>query len=227
MNDLFPMMEQVAFEKVERDRTVSRRWKSSELDMTANVVCKPCNETWMSKIEDQHAKPSMSDLILGKPIREITAGQASSISLFAFKTSVVCNHMHPEDEEFFSISDRYAFKKSLVIPERAGMWFYGVEPGLVAGGVRSMNVYFPDKQAPHLTLNVCSFYIGQFGFQVVSIKNNPTSRATALESLPVPPNLSFLFHPSISSGISWPRNVVLRGDKFDDFHNIWNAVRFR
>lgn len=213
----------VTFQKVEQNGSVSRQWQTPGLDMKANVVCKKCNETWMSAIEVDHAKPAMSDLILGKPVAEITSVQAHSISLFAFKTAVVANHMLPEDEEFFDISQRYAFRESLSIPPQVGMWFLGLAPEY-RGGFRSTNVYFPDKAAPKLTLNVCSFHVVQFGFQVVSVKS---LAVTQIESLPTPDNLTVLFYPTLRNGVSWPRKIVLGVGGFDDFASRWNRVKFQ
>ncbi len=222
MASLFPPAA-VNFSKIETDGSVSRRWRMSGLDMTANVVCKVCNETWMSRIESQYAKPAMSDLILGKQMKEITEDRAHGISLFAFKTAVIANRMLSEDEEFFDISQRYAFRESLSIPPKVGMYLLGFAPEN-AGGFRSMNIYFPNQNAPKLTLNVCSFHVGQFGFQVVSAK---TLTVTQIESLPTPDNLKpVLFYPTIRSGVSWPQSVVLAGEAFDGFASRWNSVRF-
>jgi len=222
MASLFPSAA-VNFSKIEKDGSVSRQWRMSGLDMTANVVCKVCNETWMSNIESEYAKPAMSDLILGKQVKEITENQAQGISLFAFKTAVISNHMLPEDEEFFDVSQRYAFRESLSIPPKVGMYLVGFEPGNT-GGFRSMSIYFPNKDAPKLTLNVCSFHVGLLGFQVVSAKS---LTVTQIESLPMPDDLTVLFYPTIRSGISWPRNIVLHTEAFENFAARWNKVKYR
>src|ERR1700693_636181 len=125
MAKLFPSAA-VNFSKIEKDGSVSKRWRMSGLDMAANVVCKTCNETWMSAVEVEYAKPAMADLILGKPVKQITPERAHGISLLAFKTAVIANHMLPEDEEFFDISHRYAFRETLSIPPKVGMWLVGV-----------------------------------------------------------------------------------------------------
>jgi hypothetical protein len=204
------------------DGIVLSQWKSSELNLKANVVCKHCNETWMSDIETQHAEPAMSGLILGKRVEAIGARRARSIAIFAFKTTVVANHMLPEDEEFFEIAQRYAFRKSLIIPPKVAMWFFGCAPE-ISGRFRNYNVKFTDKTETTLTLNVCTFSIGQFGFQVVSGK---TDSVPQVESVPTHPGLTVPFHPVLGERVSWPRNVVLGGEAFDNFHARWNRVRF-
>ena len=83
-----------------RDPTgkVMKRWAAPGIDIKANVVCRKCNETWMSNIENKHAKPAMTDLILGKPV-EINQERANSIALFAFKTAILADQM--SSGEFF------------------------------------------------------------------------------------------------------------------------------
>jgi hypothetical protein len=222
MNALF-LPSRVTFEKIERDDSISRRWQMSGLDMTANVVCKRCNETWMSRIETDHAKPAMSELILGKHVNEITAERARSIAIFAFKTAVIANHMLPNDEEFFATSLRYRFRKSLRIPRGVCMYLVGLPPDKT-GGIRTTNVFSPDQRTPKFILNVCSFHIGQLGFQVVSFKSQST--LTQIESLPTPPDLTVVFHPTIRSGVSWPRRTLLGQWDFGNFANRWNAVKW-
>ena len=221
MGKLFPCA-RVNFSKIETDGSISAQWGKPALDMRAKVVCKVCNESWMSDIEARHGKPAMSGLILGKQVKEITADQAHSISLFAFKTAIIANQMLPKDEEFFDISQRYAFRESLLIPPDIRMWLFGFEPEN-AGGIRSRSVYFPNKHATRLTLNICSFYVGQFGFQVVSAT---CFGVTQIESLPTPDDLTVLFYPAIKPRVSWPRNVVLGREAFDGFAARWDKVKF-
>src|SRR5882672_4728774 len=84
MNALFPG------EKIFRNQTDLENeivWSGSELDWTVKVVCEDCNTGWMSRMEEFHAKPSMSDLIVGKLDIPIPQSRANSIALFAFKTA--------------------------------------------------------------------------------------------------------------------------------------------
>jgi len=222
MNALLPTGK-ITFEKIERDGSVSKRWPAKELNMTANVVCKNCNQTWMSAIEKRQAKPAMADLILGKRVGEITRRRAHGISVFAFKTAVVANRMLPETDDFFLQSERYAFRESLQIPDNVAMWLVGFG-STNAGGLRSMNIYFPNPNTPQLTLNVCTFRVGQLGFQVVPARN--TSAPTKVESISMPPDSTVQFYPLIQRGSSWPRRTPLTNEDFDRFSHRWNSVRF-
>jgi hypothetical protein len=221
MNKLFPLGK-ITFQHLATDGQILKEWPALELNLKANVVCKTCNETWMSDIETQHAQPSMSDLILGKRVGAIGARRARSIAIFAFKTAVVANHMLPEDEEFYEIAQRFAFRQSLLIPPKVAMWFFGCAPE-ISGRFRGYNVKFTEKHETTLTLNVCTFSIGQFGFQVVGAK---TDSVPQVESIPTHPGLTVPFHPILGERVSWPRNVVLGGEAFDNFHARWNRVKF-
>jgi hypothetical protein len=165
MNQLFPGMTGVTFRSMERDGTVIRDWPAAKLNMKTKVVCGPCNNGWMSALERDVAKPAMADLILGNRIGELSRKRARGLSLFAFKTAVIANRSLPESEFFFTQSERYTFRKSLSIPRDVAMWLVGMEP-ISGGGIGSFNVHF----RPDLTLNICSFWVGQLGFQVVSVR---------------------------------------------------------
>jgi hypothetical protein len=223
MNKLFRAFgsTNVTFQKVLVDGSIAKQWNAPKLNMKANVVCGTCNNGWMSNLEEQYAKPAMADLILGKRIGSIIKKRAHGLSLFAFKTAVIANHSLPENELFFDQSARYAFRASLKIPPEVRMWLVGMEP--VAGGaISSLNVHFPDKDAPNLTLNICSFRVGCLGFQVVSAK---AIRAGEVESLPTPDNLTTCFYPTLEPNVRWPRPKVLSTEAFNDFSNRWNAIR--
>ena len=208
------------FSKVEEGGAISKMWEMTGLDMTANVVCKSCNETCMSDIEAA-AKVAMTDLILGNPVTVITAEQAARIANFAFKTAIISDRIM--NGHFFDISVRYDFKKSRAIPSNVRMWLFSVETNAFEGAIRSRNIYFPNKTLTDLTLNVCSFFAGRFGFQVVSLK---TDFVRQIEALPTPPGLTLALHEATSFGISWPPSVALTPDRFDAFASRWDSTRY-
>ena len=105
-----------------------QRFPRAKLDWKAKVVCETCNSTWMSEIESQHAKPSMSDLISGKLDIPIDLPRAASIAVFAFKSVVVVDHMARGRMPFFSQFARYAFARTHTIPANVNMWLAGFLP---------------------------------------------------------------------------------------------------
>ena len=222
MNALFPVTD-ATFRQIRTDGSTVKQWQAPELNLKAKVVCATCNNGWMSDLENHHAKPAMADLILGKRVGAMSNKRVRGLSLFAFKTAVVANRSLPEEEFFFHRSDRYAFRKSFTIPTDVQMWLVGMQP-FAGGQIGSHNVYFPNKDAARLTLNVCSFCVGCLGFQIVSAKS---VKAGKVESFPAHANLTTCFYPTLEANVRWPRPTVLSTEAFNDFANRWNMVRHR
>ena len=218
MNASFPGKSEVTFQNLKLDGTVVRQWRAQELNLKVRVVCGDCNSGWMSLMERDFAIPAMTDLILGNRIGTLSRKRARGLSLFAFKTAVIANRSLPESEWFFTVSERFAFRKSLAIPSDVKMFLVGIED-FKGGRVGSHNVSFPDR---NLSLNVCSFSVGQLGFQVISAKAiNPQK----VESLPTSPDLTSVFYPDLDR-TSWPRKHVLGVQAFNDFANRWNSLKW-
>lgn len=222
MNDLFPVKD-ATFQQTRMDGSTIKQWHAPGLNLKAKVVCATCNNGWMSDIENLYAKPAMADLILGRRVGAVSNRRARGLSLFAFKTAVITNRSLPQSEFFFHQFDRYAFHKSLAIPADVRMWLIGMEP-FAGGGITSVNVHFGPKAAPDLSLNVCSFWVGCLGFQVVSGKS---FRARQVESLPFASDLTVCFYPTLEANVRWPRPKVLSRAAFDDFGSRWNKVKNR
>lgn len=216
MNALFPSGD-FTFQRVSIDGApIGEPWRATELNLKTKVVCGDCNNGWMSSIESQYAKPAMSDLILGKRIGALSKKRATGLTLFAFKTAVIADSTLPEKDVFFSKSHRYAFRKSLTIPRGVTMWLFGIAPN-TRGSLRTHSVHLGTEYS----LNVCSFAIGQLGFQVVSVRS---TRPRRLLGSPTP-GLTFSFYPTLEPRISWPRNNPLGMEAFNVLANRWNKVR--
>jgi hypothetical protein len=120
MSDLFgPVGELIRQEH--RFEGKLRRWRSTRIDLTAKVVCKKCNETWMSDIEARIEK-SFSQIILLGPRVSILQRGASLLAAFAFEKAVIADHLHSREDPFFEFVDRVRFRQSLAVPEGIQMW---------------------------------------------------------------------------------------------------------
>jgi hypothetical protein len=199
---------------------ILRQWAQPGIDLTAKVVCKSCNEGWMSNLEERHAKPSMADLIIGKSELELSGERVRAIARFAFKTAVVVDHMMP-GEPFFSASVRHHFAKSLCIPQNVQMWLAGYLP--MASG-RFRGTYHSGSFDPNRTLElyVCTYAVGHFAFQVVSayLSGIPSfCPKSEFDHVAIP------FWPGIPNGVVWPPVDVIRTrDDFDAFSERWGAI---
>jgi hypothetical protein len=122
----------------------------------------------MSTIESAHARPAMTDLIIGKTEVPISQSQANSIAIFAFKSAVVFDHTHRGRNPFFDQEARSRFRESLLLPENINMWLAAFTPP-PGGCVRV--TYLKSKigtpEAHSIEMNVCTYSVGYLVLQVV------------------------------------------------------------
>jgi hypothetical protein len=163
MNELFPGKKR--FMKKNEKGEVIEQWFADNLNWKAKVVCKSCNEGWMSNIESQHAKTAMADLIQGKLDLPISQSRARSLALFAFKSAVVFDHVRREKEPFFLRSIRHRFRECLAIPPTTvRMWMAAFLP---IGKGEVLTSYHEGDLSPtnRLKLYVCTYAVGHLAFQ--------------------------------------------------------------
>lgn len=221
IRDLFPAKKFIFIQRNQAGKAL-KTWYSPKIDLTTKVVCKRCNESWMSAIENEHAKPAMSDLILGNKVLTVSQSRANSIALFAFKTAVIVDHMRRK-ETFFPRSVRHDFARSLTIPPDVQMWLAGFLPG-ASGRFNSSYSDLSIDARSHLELYVCTYAVGHFVFQVVAARHAgiPSfSPRAGFEHLGIP------FWPTIPEGVAWPPPNVLRTwIEFEQFSERWGAIQF-
>lgn len=197
------------------------QFSQDRLNWKAKVVCGTCNSTWMSDIEAQHAKPSMSDLISGKLDIPILPPRAAAMALFAFKSAVVVDHMARNRTPFFSRSIRHAFASTLSIPANVSMWLAGFLPM----GTGSINAFYHSgKVEGHsLELYTCTYAIGRLVLQIVAANHGRkvSLRPKAGYEFPSVP-----FWPGLVEGFVWPAPDVLRtSNGLLGFAERWGDIR--
>lgn len=198
-----------------------RREAKDRIDWTAKVVCKKCNETWMSDIESQHAKRVLTGLIDGKVDVPIGSPDARSIALFAFKTAVVLDHSQRSRQPFFSQRVRYAFKEHLQIPANVQMWMCGFGPR-TRGEVHAL--YHSGRISPTNPIHfyVCTVAIGHFVSQVVVVKQIDSSGffpRPGFEDIAVP------LWPRVHPNFVWPARDILQTEAdYEGFSLRWGTV---
>ena len=211
------------FRQRDEEGEVVKEWRSQKIDLTANVVCKGCNEGWMNNLEQQHAKPAMSDLIVGRKISELSQSRANSIALFAFKSAIVIDRMRRDGQPFFRRSIRHGFARTLQIPDGVQMWLAGFLPM----GSGRFNTYYGEaslQDMERLKLYVCTYGVGHFVFQVVAV------RTIGIPSFGPHPGFEYVgvpFWPEVPPRTSWPPGEVLRTrTDFEKFSERWGAISF-
>jgi hypothetical protein len=224
MRNLFTGKSFTFVSRDEKDEITKQR-RTRGIDLTAKVVCKLCNETWLSDIEANHARPALTDLILGRLDIPVDKTRANDIALFAFKTAVVVDYMR-RGLPFFSRKLRYAFARSRSIPPDVHMWL----ARFLSEGRRGGLLYrdWPEgtlgATGLRIKLYACTYAVGHFVFQVVSARYTlgtpPFSPEPSFNGLAVP------FWPAIPERFYWPPADVLRTKRdFDLFAERWRAIR--
>jgi hypothetical protein len=69
-----------------------RRYSKGAYSVTVGVVCKRCNNDWMSDLESR-AKPYLEGMLDGRG-RELHEGGLRTLATWALKTSMMVEHMH-------------------------------------------------------------------------------------------------------------------------------------
>ena len=222
MGKMFP--DEKEFRRVDRFGN-RREWTAPGLDITAKVVCIECNMGWMSKtIEDKHAKPAMSPLMLGEINAPFGKKEARSLALFAYKSAIVLDYAQRHREPFFSRRLRHAFREHLFIPRMVGMWMAPYVPDNYRRRFDHRVSLHKGELTPgnELQTYVCTFGLGALAFQVLAWKQLYIANfrpLTGFDDLAVP------FWPVLPPDYVWPGFHRLRSfDHFKEFHERWDSV---
>lgn len=220
MRDLFPGKKR--FTRKNEKGEIIGEWSSDKIDWRARVVCEPCNNTWMSDIENR-AKPVMSKFILGEA-QTICQPDCDVIAPFAFKSAVIFDHIRSDHAEpFFSRSVRHRFRTERAIPASVRMFLGGYLPR-VKGEAHSCYHKGPLRANEQIMLYVCTYAAGHLVFQVVGQKQ------TGFTKVSLQPKtfqvFGVEFWPWMKNGASnWPPTGVLQNAAdFDLFASRWRDL---
>lgn len=196
--------------------------RSAEINWTARVVCAQCNNTWMSRLEEEHAKPVITPLIAGDTALPITPEVARSIALFAFKTAVIVDHSNRHRPPFFAKADRYAFRERQVMPVDVNMWMCGILRHRTRGNVLALYSSGEAQSSYPLRGYICTLALGHVAIQLVKFKQLRNAKIHPLPGFDV---RAVIFWPRVKEGLIWPfpDNLVNSSD-VRGFAERWKSV---
>jgi hypothetical protein len=147
-----------------------REWSQPTMDQKTKLVCKPCNEGWMSKVED-NASRTLSGIVRdGASVCFLPSGLVS-LATFSFKCAILGNHMAPNEEPFFSAFVRHQFKASLEIPSSVQMWIGDFQGAARWSGRWNLRyVKSSDDSVHDLEFYTFNFVAGRLAIQVIAKK---------------------------------------------------------
>jgi hypothetical protein len=97
-------------------------YDKKRLDEKISVVCKTCNNGWMSDLTGE-LKKGFSDLIVSASPLSILPNGIPILSAYTFLKAVVADHTQlNSDEPFFSLAARERFRASLAVPANVQIW---------------------------------------------------------------------------------------------------------
>jgi hypothetical protein len=158
-----------------------REWPTKRLDRTKPTVCEKCNTTWMSDIENKHAKPCMKDMILSDNPLELGLSCITSVPIFAFLKSVINDHAPKDQKPFFSSAVRKEFRRSLSLP-RIQVWVGSLSPSISHHAICRMKYGF---WHPHAKIGIryrayaFTWGVGRFFLQMLALKSKSARFRTA------------------------------------------------
>ena len=239
--ELLPKAENGIFTRVDSDGKVHSR-KARKPDVSAKVVCeKDCNNGWMSTRLEGPMKAITSDIILTNKQKVFSPQDCAAIAAWAFKTTILANHMPLRGEPFFPESERHAFARDLSIPAGVSVWIAQRNAGYLTATYRSIQrVQQPRGQlTPHLIrppespymfkTYTCTFVIGFLLLQVVSArwaKREVSDRLNfpAVVQPEISEQYAATIWPNKGLSVSWPPPQAIGNAFFDKFWDRFETL---
>lgn len=151
-------------------------WTTTRIDQTANVVCKNCNETWMSDLENR-AKSLLADVVVNGKQTPFGPEDLKFLSAYAFKAAVIANYqtLNLVPEPISTRAQRERFRASLAIPPDIRIWISSFQGHARYSG-RSNPRYAKSTNDPaplnDLDIFTHTYVIGHLVFQVLAYRFN-------------------------------------------------------
>lgn len=178
---LLPEAKSAVFTRRFPDGT-TKSWPAKKPVLSSALVCETaCNNGWMSDLEGT-MKAATEDIILADKRKIFSPQECATIAAWAFKTTVLANHLDLEGEPYFSTEQRYGFARDLTIPNGVQVWIAQRDAGHLTATWRSTHrIQQPETPlAPYLTTlpvspyrfehYTCTFVVGFLLLQVIAVR---------------------------------------------------------
>jgi hypothetical protein len=147
----------------------AKAWKSKTIDAVAKVVCEPCNNGWMSDIDDAASYTMAQMIMYGSRVSLLPLG-IESIARFAYKSAVVvdcANAQHP----FFSAAERKRFSEGKHdLPRGVQIWLSRIRTQHVHGRYMGHYGKIHSGKYRNFGFNVLTYTVGHLVIQLVAFR---------------------------------------------------------
>jgi hypothetical protein len=225
ISELLPT-DEFTLRRTAQDGSVNE-WTSPTLNLTTKVVCEPCNNEWMSQLE-QDAKATLANMILHSgPISLLPSG-IDLIAAYAFKGAVVANFMNSDRAPFHSEADRHRFARDRSVPAGFQVWISSFPKP--RGAFKSYFHKTRPEARHNFHLDVFTFAAGFFVMQAVSFRwaTRHYRRHWALRSVTQDSkfdDFSIPLWPSDGRPVLWPPRKHLAEADLKTFVTRWTNLR--
>jgi hypothetical protein len=206
-----------------------KKWRRPKLDEKTKVVCKPCNNNWMSVLEGRRKATFAGMIRDGSEMCLLSRGIAL-LAAFAFKCAVVADHADFRIGPFFSNFDRYRFRESLQVPKGVRMWIGAFNDPIGRQGVYTSYRATAEQYGMFRDLEfyVFTFVAGHLAFQVHA------TRSTAIHKMGRDlPRVELETHWDTRAAtefwpnefgfpVTWPPPIHISGDRLQKFVYRWS-----
>jgi hypothetical protein len=226
MNDLFPgeklfTMQLNDFKNPEN--SIKREWPGNKFKWQEPVICKKCNNEWMSRIENGPVKSLLINLIFGKEYVPMDATKAQHLAIFIFLKSAILANLTDSCSTVFSREELFLFRETRSIPSNVTMFLSGFAP-LGFGFAEALD--YGRVGIDKVNFVVCHYGLGHFMTQLVAVKRTgfeKNFRPTAKRF----DNLAIKFWPEIMDGFIWPSpSCILNREHLREFTMRWGLLDF-
>ncbi|MBZ5648225.1 MAG: hypothetical protein LAN37_13505 [Acidobacteriia bacterium] len=194
----------------------------------------------MSTRLEQPMKAATEDIILNNKQKTFFPEDCAVIAAWAFKTTVLANHIELKGEPYFPVNQRHAFAHHLTIPPGTQVWIGRRNAGHLTANWRSIHRIQqpPTPLNPHLVKvpvspyrfehYTCTFTIGYLLLQVVTAR---WTERKVRERLDFPPILQAeviddyaipIWPKRVSFG--WPPPAAVGNAMFDRFWDRFDTI---
>lgn len=186
----------------------TKTFPNRDLELTVKMPCEPCNNGWMSDLEND-VRAFLSGMAFGGAKTILDRARQRSLVRWLVKTAMVAEFTSPSTEQkYFTEVERREFKGLLAIPENLWIWlgrYDGVRP------LHSLQLRGPRSADSPPVLYSLTFGANCFVGQVFACRDPKWFRLAAATQGP----RLLLLYPNQDDWISWPPANTIDDDELD------------
>ena len=198
---------------------------TEDQEVRVPCACQKCNNTWMSDIENDLAKPCLMDMILSENPVALDSSCVASIAIFTFLKSVICDHAPENQKPFFSAATRYAFRRTLALP-RIQLWIGCLSSDRHHAICRMKYGFWKPNPKVGISYRVYVFTwgVGRFFLQMLAFKSKSTRFRrlpifNVIDQGPFFDQYAIPIWPGARNIVNWPPPKHLSGSLVDELTN--------